>query len=387
MDNKSPRAPQEQTVFLSKDGEVYRIPSLLYNGDGKQFLAFAEQRRTTNDASTKYLVMKTGTLKEETPDVKTIEWSELKLVKEALLEGHRPMNPCPVYEKTTNTLFLFFICVKGTVSECWQRFWGCNKARLCYITSTDAGQTWSTVTDLTDDPKLAKIKTWATFAVGPGHGIQMQSGRLIVPLYGYAPCSTSCSFIMFYSSVPHALYLYSDDKGKNWQFSNMLQTKSVECEMAEIDDNTVYCNARSEGGYRVEAMDENKGAGLFPLPPANKLVETGGGCQGGVVSFPAEGEDTNPNKWLLFTHPSDPSKRVNLGVYLNKSPRDPFAWSTPWILNSGPSGYSDLAYIGDGWFACLVECGELKETEQIAYKVFHYDDIKPAEGTEKKRKL
>ncbi|TMS23076.1 Sialidase-3 [Larimichthys crocea] len=215
----------------------------------------------------------------------------------------------------------------------------------------------------------------------------MESGRLIVPLYGYAPCSTSSSFIMFYFSVPHALYLYSDDKGRNWQFSNMLQTKSVECEMAEINDNTVYCNARSEGGYRVEAIDENKGAGLFPLPPANKLVETGGGCQGSVVSFPAEGKDANPNKWLLFTHPSDQSKRVNLGVYLNKSPRDPFAWSTPWILNSGPSGYSDLAYIGDGWFACLVECGEQKETEQIACEVFHYDGIKPTEGTEKKKKL
>lgn len=73
MGNKSSRAPQEQTVFLSKDGEVYRIPSLFYNGDGKQFLAFAEQRRTTNDASTKYLVMKTGTLKEESSGERTIE--------------------------------------------------------------------------------------------------------------------------------------------------------------------------------------------------------------------------------------------------------------------------------------------------------------------------
>lgn len=293
------------------------------------------------------------------------------------------MNPCPVYEKTSKTLFLFFICVQGVVSECWQRFWGCNKVRLCYVTTKDAGQTWSGVTDLTD---LPDIKNWVTFAVGPGHGLQTETGRLIVPLYAYTPCNP------FYCSTPYALYLYSDDKGNKWQFGTMLQTKSVECEMAEVSDGTglrsIYCNARNEGGYRVEALDENKGAGFITLPSADKLVETGRGCQGSVVSFPAQSAGAhaaadprqNPNKWLLFTHPSDKSKRINLGVYLNKSPRDPNAWSNPWIINSGPSGYSDLAYIDDGWFACLLECGVEKETEQIAYVIFNYNKVKQGIG-------
>ncbi|KAM7009703.1 uncharacterized protein LKV04_001640 [Tautogolabrus adspersus] len=382
----------ENTVFISKENDVYRIPALFYDRDRNILMAFAEKRKTSNDASAVALVMKTGTVnKDETTHEVTVKWSELKLVKEAHIEGHRPMNPCPLYDKNSKTLYLFFICVEGTVSECWQLFFNRNKARLCYITTKDAGQSWSEVTDLTD--KLDEIKSWATFAVGPGHGIQTEGGRLIVPVYGYASCSPSCCcLIKFYCCTPYALYLYSDDQGKTWQFSGRIQKVSLECEMAEVSDDTglksIYCNARSKGGHRVEALDKNNGAGFITLPPTDKLVETGGGCQGSVVSFPAQSEDAHadsdlsqiPNKWLLFTHPSSKSTRTDLAVYLNKSPQDPNAWSKPWIINKGPSAYSDLAYIDDGWFACLMERGEVSEIEQIACKLFSYQEVKQGIG-------
>ncbi|XP_067435547.1 sialidase-3-like isoform X1 [Thunnus thynnus] len=351
-------------------GVVYRIPALIYIGDQK-ILAFAEKRTTSDDTSTVALEMKTGEVnKNESTHEVTIEWSDLKPVKEAHLDGYRPMNPCPVYEKTSKTLFLFFICVEGKVQEHWQISNGHNKARLCYIKSNDVGQNWSEVTDLTD--KLDEIKQWATFAVGPGHGLQMESGRLIVPLYAYYVSDKS----------PYALCLYSDDQGNRWTLGNKLEKQSCECEMAEVFDDTgnsvIYCNARSPEGQRVEAVSENEGDGFMTLRSTKKLVETGGGCHGSVVSFPAQSEGAHAvhNKWLLFIHPTNRHKRVNLGVYLNKSPRNPKAWSKPWIINHGPSGYSDLAYIDDGWFVCLMECGEKSAIEQIAFEVFSYSDLK-----------
>ncbi|CAJ1053520.1 sialidase-3-like [Xyrichtys novacula] len=382
----------ESTVFISKEDDVYRIPALFYDSDRKILLAFAEKRKTSNDASAVALVMKTGTLIEDkTTQTVTTKWSELKLVKEAHLDGHRPMNPCPLYDKNSKTLFLFFICIEGTVSELFQICCNQNKARLCYITSKDGAQSWSEVTDLTD--RLDEIKSWATFAVGPGHGIQTEGNRLIVPVYGYASCSPSCCcFIKFYCCTPYALYLYSDDEGKTWKFSSRIQKVSLECEMAEVTDDSgfksIYCNARSKGGHRVEAVDKNDGTGFVTLPTTDKLVETGGGCQGSVVSFPAQSEaaradsdqSQNPNRWLLFTHPSSKTKRTDLAVYLNKTPSDPNAWSEPWIINRGPSAYSDLAYIGDGWFACLMERGQQSEIEQIACKVFSYSDAEQGTG-------
>lgn len=59
------------------------------------------------------------------------------------------MNPCPVFDDFTGTLFLFFIAVLGHTSESYQLVTGQNVTRLCYISSTDGGDTWSPVTDLT----------------------------------------------------------------------------------------------------------------------------------------------------------------------------------------------------------------------------------------------
>ncbi|KAM3623470.1 uncharacterized protein V6R79_011647 [Siganus canaliculatus] len=376
--NSSKREPVKETVFLSKKNKVYRIPALFYHREEKVFMAFAEQRSSPDDSSTKKLVMKTGTLKEG-GDTKMVEWSYLRLLDEAQLEGYRPMNPCPLYERITKTLFLFFICVRGNVSEGWQITTGCNQTRLCYITTQDVGRSWSEVTDLTDQLDMSN---WATFAVGPGHGIQTESGRLIVPLYAYvssSKCSCCCCSWWWCRCrcrlfSPHALYLYSNDQGSNWQLGDMLETESVECQMAEVSDETgqksIYCNARTKGGHRVEAFD--KGSGFTSLQ--SKLTETGNGCQGSVVSFPAQREDpqvdVNPINWLLFTHPSDASERDDLGVYLNKSPSNTKAWSGPWVINEGPSGYSDLTYIDDGWFGCLMERGETKIHEEIVFVVF-----------------
>ncbi|XP_049900093.1 sialidase-3-like [Epinephelus moara] len=374
-----------KTVFGSREKEVYRIPALFYDRDGQILMAFAEKRRTSNDNSSVALVMATGKLEKDETTLE-VKWSEMKLVSEAQLCGHRPMNPCPVYEKTSKTLFLFFICVEGTVSEQWQRRLGCNKARLCYITTKDAGQSWSDVTDLTD--RLPEIKQWATFAVGPGHGLQTKTNRMIVPVYAYASRSHSCCIGCF-RTEPYALALYSDNKGETWHFGKMLKNVSLECEMAEfIDDKNqsiIYCNARTKGDHREEAVSKNNGNSFSNLSGAIKLVETVNGCHESIVSFPAQGEaeDTegnqnqSPNKWLLFTHPSSKSKRTKLGVYLNRSPgeQNVNAWSKPWVINPGPSGYSDVAYIDDGCFACLMECGKNSEIEQIACRLFSYNEV------------
>ncbi|XP_074538999.1 sialidase-3-like [Halichoeres trimaculatus] len=361
---------QRQTVFKSDRKRVYRIPSLFYERESETLLAFAEQRKSYKDASSKHLVMSRGRLKEEN---NSIEWSAPTRVEKAHLHGHRPMNPCPLYEKTSKTLFLFFICVEGNYSEFYQIHFNKNKARLCYIKSNDGGQSWSEVTDLTD--VLSEIRTWATFAVGPGHGIQTESGRLIVPMYRYV-WRTLCD------QPPNALYLFSNDQGVNWHLSSIIEKESLECEMAEVSDDTglkyIYCNARCKESYRVEALDR---AGFTVLEQDETLVEEG--CHGSVVSFPAQSEvsqdddqSQNLNKWLLFSHPSHKSKRIDLGVYLNETPLLAKTWSKPWIMNSGPSGYSDLAYIGEGRFVCLFECGESDEIEQIASVVFRYSDVK-----------
>ncbi|XP_067232070.1 sialidase-2-like [Chanodichthys erythropterus] len=362
----------------------YRIPALVYLSDDQTFLAFAEKRKTLSDTSAEVLVMRRGTWNDG-KKIKEVEWvSGHQVLTSACLPNHRSMNPCPVYERDSKTLFLFFVCVPNGVSEYEQIRTNKCQGRLCYVTSKDAGKTWSHTTDLTADVIGEQVKDWAPLAVGPGHGLQLKSGRLIIPAYAYRytgkPDCTSCCCLSFRCFTPYALAFYSDDKGSTWKAGKQMDVESCECQMAEIIDDkgtsTLYCNARTRLGYRTEALSSKPGEDFDNVLTPNKLIETDQGCQGSVLSFV---EQSSPLKtWLLYSHPSDPKKRVNLGLYLNKSPLDSSGWSDEplLILHHGPSAYSDLVEYEPGHFACLLECGKEHENEEIAFLLFELPEKK-----------
>ncbi|XP_028322231.1 sialidase-3-like [Gouania willdenowi] len=385
--------PVKTTLFeREQSGTTYRIPALLYLRHCQTFLAFAEKRSSSADHDAKILVMRRGTLKEDG----SVQWSSSQELSTASLPNHRTMNPCPVYEKNTKTLYLFFVCIWDSVTEMKQIITGKNKTRLCCVSSSDDGQTWSQSTDLTESVIGDAIHKWATFAVGPGHGVQLENGRLIIPAYAYYVPYRCCSFPVPFTVYPRALSIYSEDFGQTWRIGKMLRNKSCECEMAEIIDHEgrshLYCNARHTGGHRCEALSENSGVYFDKPHMAPELVEPPHGCQGSVIGFPAPefvpNDDTeskacgtsllspDTQTWLLFMHPTNKSSRRDMGVYLNRSPLHSSGWDRPRILHSGPSGYSDLAYNGDkDQFSCLMECGVDSAIEQIAFMSFSLNDV------------
>ncbi|XP_048036371.1 sialidase-3-like [Megalobrama amblycephala] len=372
MDNKTsseksnPEDNTSATTLFKQEPEpeqvTYRIPALIYISEAKTYLAFAEKRKSKDDTDAEVLVMRRGSWKD---DKKEVEWVSGYQVLSACLPNHRSMNPCLVYEKKSKTLFLFFICVPNKVSENYQIKEKKNQAQLCYITSKDTGKTWSCITDL-KDVISEKEKNWATFSVGPGHGVQM-SERLIIPAYTYYFKSVSDK------PTSHAFAFYSDDKGNTWHVGEHIDGESNECQMAEIIDDkgksTLYCNARSKSDRRVEALSENDGKKFDKPLSAQKLIETGElGCQGSVLSILSPDQST----WLLHSHPSDEKRRKDLEIYINKSPKDPTQWKSLKCKNDGPSGYSDLAECKDrNYIACLFECGQKREIETIAFKLFN----------------
>lgn len=323
---------------------------------------------------------------------------------EAILPGHRTMNPCPVWEQNTGRVYLFFNCVRGRVTERYQIMWGKNAARLCFVCSQDAGCSWGEVRDLTEEVIGSEMKHWATFSVSPGHGIQLKSGRLIIPAYAYY---FSHRFLCFPCVVrPHSLMIYSDDLGVTWHRGKLIgPRKTGECQVAKVtgkDGNLVlYCNARSPNRCRAEAFSYDYG-NCFQEPTLNtQLCEPPHGCQGSVVSFQPvkmpsicqdqsskdtpttetcslleEGAGTPSGTWLLYSHPTSRKHRINLGIYYNRSPLELTCWSRPWILYYGPCGYSDLAVVEEqGLVACLFECGKEHAWEQIDFSLFSDKEV------------
>ncbi|KAK9955372.1 hypothetical protein ABG768_015254 [Culter alburnus] len=126
-------------------------------------------------------------------------------------------------------------------------------------------------------------------------------------------------------------------------------------EIIDKDNSILYCNARSTSGHRVESLSKSVGEDFDKPLSAHKLIETGGDCQGSVLSILSPDQST----WLIYSHPSDKKKRKDLGIYINKSQKDPMQWKTIQCISDGPSGYSDLAECKDRkYIACLFECGQ-----------------------------
>ena len=222
------------------------------------------------------------------------QWFPRVDLMKATILGYRTMNPCPVFERNSKTLFLFFICIKGKTLECMLKP---GQTRLCYVTSTDHGVTWSDLTDLTSSVMDSNFTNYQTFAVGPGHGIQLSSGTLLVPAYvkeveGCRQCQSCwcCCGNSEYVSA-HAVVLRSEDLN-TWKAGQPITLESGECQLAEVSDGEgstqVYLNARSTGAPepRVEALSDDGGASFTLFTPLNrKLEETPTGCQGSVLGF------------------------------------------------------------------------------------------------------
>uniref|UniRef100_A0A8C0FAC0 exo-alpha-sialidase n=1 Tax=Bubo bubo TaxID=30461 RepID=A0A8C0FAC0_BUBBB len=354
-----------RTVLFEKEsnGVTYRVPALLYLPCVAKLLAF-----------------------------------DMRVLETATLQHHRSMNPCPLYDEFTGTLFLFFITVLGRTPEAYQIVTGQNVTRLCCVTSADQGLSWSTATDLTQQVIGGAIKDWATFALGPGHGIQLRSGRLLVPAYSYHIDCKEC-FGQLCKTTPHSFAFYSDDHGQGWRFGEFIPNlQTGECQLVSVDEedgsNVLYCNARSPLGFRVQALSTDDGAVFHGGQLVQRLVEPPHGCHGSVIGFPAPFIYVPPQPpglqaptWVLYSHPTSSMSRVNMGVHLSTFPRDVESWTEPWVIYEGPSAYSDLAYMELPYneasisggpaiaFACLYENGTQSPYEQISFSMFTLHDV------------
>ncbi|CAL8375571.1 unnamed protein product [Gadus morhua 'NCC'] len=494
---RSPYFPARSVLFRKEaNGVTYRVPALLFLPRSNSFLAFCEERLSPSDSEAHLLVLRRGTFYRN-----YVEWEDLRVLGTAHLPGHRSMNPCPVYDEFTGTLFLLFIAVLGHVSESFQLVSGKNVTRLCCVSSTDGGATWGPATDLTQAVIGDTINEWATFALGPGHGIQLKSGRLLVPAYAYQiDCRRCLSHLC--QTTPRSFCFHSDTHGSSWRLGEAVPgPDSVECQVVSVDaedgGSLLYCNARSPLGCRVQALSVDRGAAFQPGQLVPRLVEPRNGCHGSVVGFPAPvhlcrppggspappprpsrsrhwtscslrpggdadgppgrpepgprpaspagGADLGPSPlgppprpaadrsrsasaaphatqappphatqapppnatqappplnatgepgqspgnflpptWVVYSHPTWPDARRDLGVYLSPFPRDPDSWAGPWVIYEGPSAYSDLAYLelapSPGppspaappavAFACLFESGTRTAYDEISFCLF-----------------
>lgn len=313
---------EKTELFVAGEGgyRKYRIPALVASVRGT-VLAFCEARRHTGEDYDEIDIL----VRRSTDGGRT--WDASQLV---VADGDRTCgNPCPVVDHRTGTIILPF----------------CKDNQQVFVTrSEDDGITWAEPEEITES---VKDPAWSFLGTGPGHGIQLRSGRLLVPSW----CDSSPGPITWRNPSPSigkiqsSFAIYSDDGGRTWQCGEeMTADASDECAAVELEDGTVYMNMRSRQDRRCRAFARSVDGGrtwsTVEYDPS--LPEPS--CQGSLIRL--------DEHRVVLSHLSSTRERTHLTIRVSSD--ECRTWPFVRVLEAGTAAYSDLA-VAEGHVLCLYE--------------------------------
>jgi sialidase-1 len=341
---------EKQNLFEAAQGgyALYRIPGVVVTGRGT-LLVYCEARKNAGGDWGHIDVL----LRRSGDGGKT--WSEPRNMAKRPADATR--NPAAAAQKlgregeiTLNNPVAIADPRSGAVHFLYCVEYG----RCFYMRSDDDGLTFSEPVEITSAfDKFRPEYDWKVLATGPGHGIALRNGRLLVPVW----LSTATGGHAHRPSC--ASVLYSDDEGKTWERGQVVVAHSElgnpsETAAVELSDGRVMLNIRHESPSRRRAVAEspNGATDYGPIRLDDALPEPV--CMGSIARL-ATPDGGKP--YILFANPHNPVDRARKNVTVKLSEDDGKTWPVARSLEPGPSGYSDLATSPDGTIWCFYERG------------------------------
>jgi sialidase-1 len=339
-------------VFRAGEGgyHTYRIPALITTAKGT-LLAFCEGRKNSaSDTGDIDVLMRRSFDRGRT-------WSPVQKIADM---GEDTIgNPTPVVERKSGAIILLLTSNPGAVTERQITEGGYRAFRAVWVMrSRDDGASWTAPVEITAQVKLAD---WTWYATGPGNGIQLRTGRLVIP----------CDHNLRLGDTRHSHIIYSDDRGETWQIGAIAAENTNESAVAELKNGSLLLNMRSYHGRHRRAVERSDDGGvtLGALEMDETLIEPV--CQASLVAAVPAGRKSNGR--LLFSNPAA-ATRARMTVRLSED--DGRHWSASRLLFEGPSAYSSLAVLPDRTVGLLYERGEQKPYERIAFAHFDLNWVK-----------
>jgi sialidase-1 len=331
-------------VFVSgQDGyHTYRIPSVIVTPKGT-VLAFCEGRKKgRSDTGDIDLVVKRSTDGGAT-------WGPLQVVWD---DGPNTCgNPCPVVDRDTGTIWLPLTHNLGEDHESKIIDRTAKGTRTVWITkSTDDGVTWAKSVEITKDVKKSE---WTWVATGPGIGIQMKNGRLVIP----------CDFVEAETKKGGSYVISSGDHGATWTLGGAIVGGVNECQVVERSDRSLMLNMRNyhvPERDRAVATSSDGGATWSAVRRDAALPEPA--CQASILRYSWE-----PSR-LLFSNPADRKIRVQMTVRMSRD--EGATWTTVKTFGDAPAAYSCLTALPDRTAGCLYETGVRTPYDRIVFARF-----------------
>lgn len=195
--------------------------------------------------------------------------------------------------------------------------------------SDDDGMTWSTPVY---QPQLV-VSGWQWMGLGPPGGIQLASGRLLIPGYHTNKWKgDGCA------SRGHTIY--SDDHGVSWRLGSEDFGRPYlanECQAVELQNGSVLINARTVSNHRIQVVSHDGGVTFDEPYVVQGLQQPLEGCEGSLVRDASSGK-------LYFSDPISTSVlRMNMTIF--ESNDEGLTWQHYVTVDQGSVAYSSLQII------------------------------------------
>jgi len=257
-----------------------------------------------------------------------------------------------VVDRDTGTIWL---CLIRTSTRKYKNNEAISKATgrisdMWVMHSNDEGATWAGPTDIT---KAVNRREWTRIVPGPGVGIQLRSGRLIIP----------CTH--FHGEVGTDHIIYSDDHGRSWHLGGTIEGKMDEDQVVELTDGSLMINMRNyeDKGHRGISRSQDGGLTWSKAESDSTLIEPT--CEASLIRYTTS-PPSNKNR-LLFSNPAS-TDRMRMTVRLSYD--EGKTWPVEKLLNAGGSAYSCLTVLPDMQIGCLYERGRHRPAERVTFARF-----------------
>ncbi|MBI3943549.1 MAG: exo-alpha-sialidase [Chloroflexi bacterium] len=331
---------------------TFRIPAIVVTPRGT-LLAFAEARKNgRSDTGDIDMMVRRSADGGQT-------WSPMQLIWDD--NDNTCGNPCAVVDRETGAVHLLMTHnlghdtqrqIEAQTSQGTRTVWACH--------STDDGLTWSRPVEIT---AAVKAPGWTWFATGPGAGIQLGSGRLVIP----------CDHREAGSVKSRSHVFYSDDHGATWRPGGIVtESGGNECEAVELEDGRLLLNMRNYNRdlpgvppCRAIATSADQGLSWSSISYDPTLIEPL--CQASIRRLTTRQEDGRSR--ILFSNPGSTTARENMTVRLSTD--ECRTWPVAKTLHAGPAAYSCLAVLPDRSIACFYERGDTHPYEKLTLALFN----------------
>lgn len=324
-------------VYVSGQGGYagYRIPAIETCPDGS-LLAFAEAR--------KYNLADPGekgqeidlVLKRSTDGGAT--WSPMRVIEHSG-DYWSSANPATLVDRQKKRVWVHYLrCKPGCGTDRARP--GTDDAANLARYSDDNGQTWSQPVDLTRAARDMADAQWRISVPGPGGAVQDRKGRLLVPMWRFAPWG--------------AFVLFSGDHGATWQRGALVpKAEGDEDQLVELADGRLLFDIRQQRGPNRWVAISGDGGRTWSAPRPGQAVSPVC-CAIERFALQSAGDDRNQ---ILWTGPKGPG-RNKLVARISEDEGQTFSGER--LIAAEPAAYSDLTVLADRSAGVLWERGNYR---------------------------